>query len=168
MNRSVMTLALALSLTIGVAACGSDDSDTSPGTSDDVQTPADGSGVDIGGGLVIGTITVKVTHPDAEDVVYEIGCLGDAFPVTPEVAGIAGDVACERLSDQAVIDRLTNGVPEDRVCTEIFGGDDVATITGELDGKAVDATIDRTNGCGIDDWDTLLADVLPAALGVVN
>ena len=55
------------------------------------------------------------------------------------------------------------------MCTEIYGGPDVAAITGTydgVDGPKIDTTIDRTNGCGIDEWDTLLSQVLPGALGV--
>ena len=51
------------------------------------------------------------------------------------------------------------------MCTEIYGGPDVATITGDIDGAPVDTTVDRANGCGIDDWDTVLAGLLPPAVG---
>ncbi|HVE99548.1 MAG TPA: SSI family serine proteinase inhibitor [Mycobacteriales bacterium] len=51
-------------------------------------------------------------------------------------------------------------VPRDVACTEIYGGPAVATITGTADGKAVDATYSRTNGCEISRWDAL-GPVLP-------
>jgi hypothetical protein len=40
-------------------------------------------------------------------------------------------------------------------CTEIYGGPDVATITGSVDGEPVDATVTRSNGCEIARWDAL-------------
>lgn len=116
--------------------------------------------------IAIGTIDITIEHPDADTVSYTIGCTGDAFPVTPEIEGVDGAAACEQLADPDVLDRLVNGAPQDQVCTEIYGGPDVATITGEINGQTIDTTIDRTNGCGIDEWDTLLSEVLPPALGV--
>jgi hypothetical protein len=37
-----------------------------------------------------------------------------------------------------------------QACTEIYGGPDLATIEGELDGEGVSGTFDRSNGCEID------------------
>ena len=62
--------------------------------------------------------------------------------------------------------RLVQGPPPDQVCTEIYGGPDVARVTGTIDDQPVDATIDRTNGCGIGDWDDLLGSILPNPIGV--
>jgi hypothetical protein len=176
---------IGLAVILPVAACGSDADDTvtgDDGAAGGTDAPAGDAGGDptgdagddtslpppigAGDGAVIGTIDIVVTHPDAEPVSYSIGCLGDAFPVTPEVEGVTGDAACERLADPAVLDRLVNGVPAGQACTEIYGGPDVAEITGELNGEAIDASIDRANGCGMNDWDELLADVLPPAIGV--
>ena len=114
-----------------------------------------------GGGGTIGTIAIEITRPDADPVAYTIGCLGDTFPVTPAVDGIDGAEACTRLGEAEVLERLTAGSPAGQACTEIYGGPDVATITGELNGEAIDTTVDRANGCGISDWDDLLAEVLP-------
>ncbi|MCW2747989.1 MAG: hypothetical protein JWP10_1131 [Nocardioidaceae bacterium] len=46
-------------------------------------------------------------------------------------------------------------VPADRMCTAIFGGPQVAKVTGTLDGKEIDASFSRTNGCEIARWDAL-------------
>lgn len=126
----------------------------------DEETPLGGAPINAGDGP-IGSVRVTITHPDHGDVVYEIGCFGDTFPVTPPVDGIDGGAACAQLGDPDVLTRLVDGPPADQVCTEQYGGPDVATITGEIDGQAVDATIDRTDGCGIDDWDSVLSDILP-------
>ena len=62
--------------------------------------------------------------------------------------------------------RLFAPLPPNSVCTEIYGGADVAQITGAIGDQTVDTTIDRTNGCGINDWDEVLGDILPPAIGV--
>ena len=48
----------------------------------------------------------------------------------------------------------------DRVCTEIYGGPQRARIRGEVNGRPVDVVIQRNDGCGIADWDSLRG-VLP-------
>lgn len=42
-----------------------------------------------------------------------------------------------------------------RICTDQYGGPEVAVVTGWLDGKAVNATFKRTNGCEIASWQAL-------------
>jgi hypothetical protein len=158
MNSRVLAF-LAIPMLL-LTACAGDEA-TAPTEVPDLPAPTSGVGA-------IGTIEVTITHPDADDVVYTIGCTGDAFPVTPPVDGVDGPTACSTLADPSVVDRLVEGRSEDQMCTEIYGGPDVATITGEIDGRAIDATIDRSDGCGIDEWDTLLAGVLPPALGVTG
>jgi hypothetical protein len=55
--------------------------------------------------------------------------------------------ACAALLDNA--DAL-EPVSGDVACTEIYGGDQIATITG-----SVEARFSRANGCEIDRWDRL-------------
>ena len=43
----------------------------------------------------------------------------------------------------------------DRACTEIYGGPQWARIRGVVDGRPVDVIVNRANGCGIDDWESL-------------
>lgn len=156
---------------LALAACGSDGDPTVAGTDQGSVTSGTdaGPGAPLGGGDgAIGTIEIEITRPDTDPVTYTIGCLGDAFPVTPAVDGIDGAAACTQLGQPEVLKRLTEGPPADRACTEIYGGPDVATITGELDSQAIDTTVDRANGCGIADWDDLLSDVLPPSKGATG
>ncbi|WP_103940231.1 SSI family serine proteinase inhibitor [Thermomonospora echinospora] len=44
-------------------------------------------------------------------------------------------------------------VPKDAICTEIYGGDQVATVTGTWRGTPVNARFTRLNGCEIDRWE---------------
>lgn len=46
--------------------------------------------------------------------------------------------------------------PADQACTEIYGGPEVARVTGMIDGDKVDATFSRTNGCEIARWDAAM------------
>lgn len=55
-------------------------------------------------------------------------------------------------------------VPPDRMCTQIFGGPERATITGTWKGTAVSARLNRTNGCEIGRWNALQG-LLPPASG---
>jgi hypothetical protein len=43
-----------------------------------------------------------------------------------------------------------------QACTMIFGGPGKATVTGTLDGAAVDATFTRSNGCEISRWERMV------------
>jgi hypothetical protein len=41
-------------------------------------------------------------------------------------------------------------------CTELFGGPDVATIEGQLNGDEVNAELTRSNGCEIERFDAVV------------
>jgi hypothetical protein len=43
-------------------------------------------------------------------------------------------------------------VPKDAICTEIYGGPQVATVTGTWRGTPVNARFTRQNGCEINRW----------------
>lgn len=51
-------------------------------------------------------------------------------------------------------------VPEDAICTEIYGGPQTATITGTWNGAPVNATYSRADGCELARWQAL-APVFP-------
>lgn len=143
---------------------GDDPSDGEPPTDDgprddDAGEPPvdDGGEIDLplgGGPYPIADLTVTHQLDEASDAVsYQLACLGDTATVTGD--GAPGDAAamCLALNEQALRDRVLLGPPADVACTEIYGGPQIATITGTLDGESVDAAFDRANGCGISDWD---------------
>jgi hypothetical protein len=73
------------------------------------------------------------------------------------------DVSCGDDSDSAecrALESLTAAdfapVKPTQACTEIFGGPDVATVEGTLNGDDVDATFTRANGCEIDRYGAIL------------
>ena len=159
------TVALVILFSLSLAACGGAD----------VGDPPDGGGPAVplpdgplgAGPYPVATLDVTITHPDAPDISYTVSCLGDTATVIGPV-DVDERLACTALAADAVKDRLVNGAPLDQICTEIYGGPEVAHIVGTYDGVPVDTQIDRTNGCGIDDWDQLLAGILPHALGIVD
>lgn len=166
MKRPLVLLAVFL---LPIAACGS--ADTEPGAEiDDTATtnseppPAEPSAAATSPET---TLEVTVAHPDADDIVYTITCLDDVASITGDVQ-IDEAAACTALTDEAVQTRLVDGVPADQICTEIYGGPDTAHIVGTLGTTAIDTTIDRANGCGIDDWDRLFTAILPPALGITE
>jgi len=107
---------------LAVAACGSEDA---PATSTAVGAPDEL------------TVTLDVDGADGQ------------APRTAEVSCPDGDPrACAELAELTPAD-LAPARPT-QACTEIYGGPDVATITGTLDGEPVSATFTRANGCEID------------------
>jgi hypothetical protein len=51
-------------------------------------------------------------------------------------------------------------VPSGRVCTDIFGGPETASVSGELRGESVNGEFKRQNGCEIKRWKAI-AGLLP-------
>ena len=52
--------------------------------------------------------------------------------------------------------------PEGVACAEVYGGPQRATITGTWQGRQVQSSLSRTDGCEIHRWD-LLRGLLPSA-----
>jgi hypothetical protein len=44
-------------------------------------------------------------------------------------------------------------VPATTACTQVYGGDATARVTGRLHGKRVAARFELTDGCEIERWD---------------
>jgi hypothetical protein len=160
--KRLVVLFVALALT----ACGGD------GAEEPIPVEPDGGIGDGAGppgdGFVGADLTITIEHPDAATVEYRVAC-SDGTATVDGFDGLSPEAACARLAIPEVQERLIDPpLPGDRVCTEIYGGPDTAHIRGTLDDQSVDTIIDRTNGCGISDWDTVLVDVLPPALGVTG
>ena len=60
------------------------------------------------------------------------------------------DTACRRLYAMTAPFRP---VPEDAICTAIYGGPQEAHVRGTFRGRRVDAWFNRRNGCEIARWD---------------
>jgi hypothetical protein len=64
------------------------------------------------------------------------------------------DAACA-LVHQGAVQHVRSEQHDNRVCSQIYGGPQRATITGTIDGEPVRLTVTRTDGCGTADWQTL-------------
>ncbi|MBQ0827835.1 SSI family serine proteinase inhibitor [Streptomyces tagetis] len=96
------------------------------------------------------TITVRGAGPGA-DGTYELYCRpgGGSHPDP--------DGACAVVDGNARWGQETFApVPEGSFCTLQYGGPATAHVTGVWDGRAVDATYDRSNGCEISRWDRMV------------
>jgi len=66
------------------------------------------------------------------------------------LAGRANAV-CESVASHKTL--LTEPPDPARPCTQIYGGPEVARVTGAVDSQRVDRGFTRADGCGIADWD---------------
>ncbi len=69
--------------------------------------------------------------------------------------------ACRKLA--AGGRKLFAPVPRSAVCTEIYGGPDTARIVGVVEGRAVWASFNLTNGCHIERWNRFSPWLLPSS-----
>ena len=105
------------------------------------------------------------------EVDVEVRASADASPTATRYACTAdgrsagdadADQACAALVDAE--EWLLAGDPADQMCTQQYGGPEVADLRGEIDGQAFARQVDRGDGCGIARWDRL-APVLGVPLG---
>lgn len=152
MARLRWSVAVVLLLAAGCAAPGQSPSPTttppdagSPGTEQPgTEQPGDDPGATAGTELVI--------------TLDESGS-GSTRTFTLTCDPVGGDhpdpeAACAALADVGV--GAFAPVPRDVACTDLWGGPQVATVRGTVDGQPVQARFDRTNGCEISRWDTLV------------
>ena len=52
-------------------------------------------------------------------------------------------------------------VPQDAICTQIYGGPQKAVVKGTVGGQRIWASFRRRNGCEIDRWDRFSPWLLP-------
>jgi hypothetical protein len=109
-----------------------------------------------GGGDVATSLTVEVTDAGQAPRTATLTCNGTATGTGFLAEPAAAEAACTLLQGNPdASQRLIAGRNPDLLCTEIFGGPEVARVSGEIDGQRVETTVDRTDGCGIADWDML-------------
>ncbi|MDI3402666.1 SSI family serine proteinase inhibitor [Streptomyces sp. B-S-A6] len=107
------------------------------------------------------TVTVSDTGTE-EDGTYQLECGRDgSFGGTHHRA----EAACERLGQLAEENEDPFApVPADSLCTMQHGGAGTAHVTGVWQGRPVDASYDRSGGCEIGRWNTMVP-VLPEFAG---
>ena len=101
------------------------------------------------------------------DLVVELD-LGDGSPQQRWTLTCADSVsgdhpqaeeACEHLKS---LDEPFAPLPDDQICTQVYGGPQTAHVTGVWGGDPVDLQLSRTDGCRISQWDGLVPLVPPA------
>ncbi|MCL6292621.1 SSI family serine proteinase inhibitor [Streptomyces sp. 43Y-GA-1] len=104
------------------------------------------------------TVSVENTGVAGADGTFELECgpTGGSHP--------QGQAACDRLAEAGATrsgrQELFRETPEGTMCTMIHGGDAAARIVGTWEGRAVDTTASRRDGCEIARWNSLVP-VLP-------
>jgi Subtilisin inhibitor-like len=59
------------------------------------------------------------------------------------------DEACRKLGE---IEDPFAPVPEGTACTQIFGGPEIADVSGTFNGQTIDTQFSRGNGCELERW----------------
>lgn len=84
---------------------------------------------------------------------------------TPAAGTTVPDPAAALAAVEQYGEKMFFPVPDpNRMCTEQYGGPEVATVTGWFKGRAVNATFKRTDGCEISRWQAM-APLLGAPAG---
>ena len=106
------------------------------------------------------TSPVPTASPSAQSrltVVYRDGDEVSTWELTCSPAGGTHpdpQAACEVLdkNDGAAF----KPVAQSKMCTQVYGGPDTATIKGTWRGRDVDSRFNQTNGCEIGRWEALI------------
>jgi hypothetical protein len=136
-ERAVRGLLL-LGLVIGLAAaCGTTEADDDPRAQRATE-------------LTI----IFLQAPDAPERRLELACdpPRGSHPQTDDACALVRRLDAEAFAP----------IPGNAVCTQIYGGPEIAHVRGTVEGIEVNANFSRTNGCEIERWDRLRP-LLPAA-----
>ena len=87
-------------------------------------------------------ISVSIRNSEAPSKAWTLHCPPGG--TLPDAAA-----ACRKLGQ---IDDPFAPVPEGTACTQIFGGPEIADVSGTFNGKPVDTQFSRGNGCEIERW----------------
>ena len=87
-------------------------------------------------------ISTSVKGSEQPSKLWTLRC--PAGGTLPDAAG-----ACSKL---AQIEDPFAPVPKGTACTEIYGGPELADVSGTFDGKPVNTQFSRGNGCEIEHW----------------
>jgi hypothetical protein len=145
-------LILSLLANVVLGACGSD-SGTAGGSGTDLEV--DGVATSA---LALPTPDDPKPMPDPSDAAQipfagTLTCAGTRSHGTGIFAVNPVDVCLSVGTNRAVFDAV--GSSDDRACAQVYGGPQHATIKGTVGGQRVDVKVERTDGCGIEDWERL-------------
>jgi hypothetical protein len=92
-------------------------------------------------------------QPDLTDLEIEVTGVQDD-PLSFGYRCGAGN-PCTDAEIDAIAAVIASAREEGRACTQQYGGPEKARVTGRLRGQQLDIVIDRTDGCGIGDYQAL-------------
>ena len=103
----------------------------------------------------------SVTDAPATPQTATLTCLGTWANATGYLreARTEGCRQARRLADF-----LLSAPDPDRVCTQIFGGPQTATVQGAIKGRPIRRAFARTDGCELADWEQMGLLLAPAAI----
>jgi hypothetical protein len=108
------------------------------------------------------SVTVKASK-DGKAVNYTLVCKGGAPMAESQHPNAAA--ACTALKNNAAIVNAA-APPKGISCTQQYGGPEVATVTGEVNGTPVETSFALRDGCQIGAWNAA-KDILGAAGGAL-
>jgi Subtilisin inhibitor-like len=116
---------------------------TMPDTPSEQATPSPAGGTDL---------TIVINNGSSPTLMWRLTCdpPGGTHPDPKS--------ACRALEANGAV--ALPPVPEDKACTQIYGGPETATITGTWQGQPVMSRFARNDGCQISRW-KLMEGLLP-------
>ena len=136
-------VALCASIALLAAACSSSESASETSVAPSVGAVVLQVSIGTTDGPTIATASLSV---EADGATVGTGFLADLA---------TADAAAAVVTSLEGRSRLIDGEVAGRACTEIYGGPDIAHVTGSIGGIDVDTSFHRSNGCGIADWELL-------------
>jgi hypothetical protein len=94
-----------------------------------------------GGSAASTRLAVEVTSAQRQPMMMALTC--------------GADKPCDRAAIRRLRAALRAAEDPDRVCTLQYGGPEEAHVTGTLEGRPIDVTLTRANGCGIAGYEAL-------------
>lgn len=149
--RGHVGVVVALGLVLVAAACGGpgaepEASPTAPG-SPASSPPASSPPVSPGGPTAASRLTIVVDDGTGATTTWTLTC--DPVGGThPDPNGACAALAENRSALQPV--------PKDKMCAQVYGGPERATVTGTWGDEQVTATLSRTNSCETARWNALV------------
>ncbi|WP_344107908.1 SSI family serine proteinase inhibitor [Nocardiopsis rhodophaea] len=130
-----------------VAGCGGDATPVTPAPDTETENGAEGAATEL---------TIKINYDEGSELAPE-----DAEPkewtLTCSPAGgdhPAPEQACADL-EKAGGPKAFDEVPEDQMCTHIYGGPEIAAVTGHVDDTEIDTEFNKSGGCEITRYENM-------------
>ncbi|MGZ4753843.1 MAG: hypothetical protein ACXWA9_02990 [Acidimicrobiia bacterium] len=94
-------------------------------------------------------------EPEATEVSIagSVTCEGAKSKGTGMFATRAVEVCLQIATEGAAFASI--GTADETTCAQVYGGPQHASIKGAINGRSVDVSVTRTDGCGIADWTSL-------------